>query len=220
MPSVSLIDSAAFTKVAPDSPGPTGGGAGSAAILPEPDLLTTMTFSGDVGAEIAALAVKSGEKQQHTAQTQRDAQMRVEVDSDNAQVDAMNKKAEDIRSAGWAEGLGMAAEGAFTLASSTEFVPTKDGGFTLTPEGHALQAEGKLWNAGATLGSGSAKALGAGEDANAEKAKATSDLAKAAAEDAHDARKGADDFVSAAIDFYKEYTSAQSSAKSAAMFHA
>jgi hypothetical protein len=49
--------------------------------------------------------------------------MTIEVQSDDRQVAAMNRKADDIRAAGWAEGLGMVAEGGFSLAASTEMVP-------------------------------------------------------------------------------------------------
>jgi hypothetical protein len=175
-------------------------------ILPDP-----LAMSGDPGAELAALAVQSGEEQQTVAQAGRDTEEKIEVAEDNQQVADMQKKATDIRTAGIVTGAGMAAEGGCTLA----------GAFSQTDKMRQIvTGGGKVANGGATIGGAFANAAAANEDANAAAAKSASDQAKGAADDLHDAKKAGGDFISAALDFYREYTSAQASASSAALHRA
>jgi hypothetical protein len=183
--------------------------AGAEAGLPDP--VTALALSGDPGAELAALAVQSGERQETVAQTARDAQEQTEVSDDNQQVAAMHQKADDIRSAGMWQGLGMAAEGGGTVAGAFFSSPK------ITQE---LQGGGKMANGGATITATHFSAAEANDDANADQARAAADQAKGAADDLHDAKKAGGDFISAALDFYREYTSAQASANSAALHRA
>jgi hypothetical protein len=177
----------------------------SGTILPDP-----IVMSGDPGAELAALAVQSGEEQETVAQAGRDAEQQMEVSEDNQQVADMRQKADDMRSAGVVEGVGMMAEGGASVGAA--FVPTKIG--------MGLQGGGKLANGGATIGKTMFQASEANDDANAAAAKSASDQAKGAADDLHDAKKAGGDLISAALDFYREYTSAQASASSAALHRA
>ena len=190
-------------------PTTSAGAADAASILPDP--VTALQMSGDPGAELAALAVKSGEQQETNAQAARDAQKNMEVSEDNRQVAAMNQKANDIRSAGLWEGAGMMAEGAGSIASAFT---------TSTKWGDGLKGAGKVGNGAAIMAAAEPKAAGANADADAAAAKSASDQAKSAAEDLHDAKKAGAEFVSTALDFYREYTSAQASARSAGLHRA
>jgi hypothetical protein len=190
-------------------PANTANAANAANILPDP--VTALQMSGDPGAELAALAVKSGEQQETNAQAARDTEQHMEVSEDNQQVAAMDQKANDIRSAGLWEGAGMMAEGAGSIASAVT---------TSTKWGDGLKGAGKAGNGAAIMVAAQSKAAGANDDADAAAAKSASDQAKSAADDEHDAKKAGADFVSAAIDFYREYTSAQASARSAALHRA
>jgi hypothetical protein len=188
--------------------------ANAANILPDP--VTALQMSGDPGAELAALAVKSGEQQETNAQAARDAQKNMEVSEDNQQVAAMNQKADEVRAGGLTEGLGMIAEGGFGVAAARTMA--SDGKPTL--ESAVLSFDGKVLKAGSVIDAAGAKAAEANADAAAAAAKSASDQAKGAADDLHDAKKAGAEFVSTALDFYREYTSAQASARSAALHRA
>ena len=190
---------------APSSVAASGGGT----ILPDP--LAAMALSGDPGAELAALAVQSGERQQTVAQTARDTEAQIEVGEDHQQVDAMHQKARDIRAAGIWEGGGMIGEGACSFTGA--FLPSPKLGNSFVAGGKGADGVAKVVAAGS-------RAAEANDDATAAAAKSASDQAKSAADDLHDVKKGAGDFISAALDFYREYTSAQASANSAALHRA
>jgi hypothetical protein len=193
----------------------TPGAVGSAdSILPDP--VDALLASGDPGAEIAALAVKSGEQQQTNAQAARQADQAIEVSEDQQQVAAMNQKADEIRSGGLASGLGTIAEGGFNVAAAG--VVASDGKESL--QSAALKLDGTVLKAGASINAANSSASEANDDASAAAAKSASDQAKSAADDENDAKKSAGDFINAAIEFYKEYTSAQASANSAALHRA
>ena len=194
--------------VTPDGTTSTGySDAGTA--LPDP--LTTLALSGDPGAELAALAVQSGEAEDAVAQEARDTEVAIEVREDARQVDAMHKKAGDIRTAGIWEGVGMAVEG---VAGVLAVIPASN------RVADAVKLGGKAANGGAIIASTFYKATEADDDALADAAKSASDLAKGAADDLGDARKSAGDLISAALDFYREYTSAQAAANTAALHRA
>jgi hypothetical protein len=134
----------------------------------------------------------------------------MEVSDDNQQVADMRQKADDIRSGGIVEGVGMMIEGGASVGAALS-----------SPKvGAALQGGGKVEGGLTAIGQATFKAAEANDDANAAAAKSASDQAKGAADDLHDAKKAGADFVSAAIDFYREYTSAQASASSAALHRA
>jgi len=193
---------------------PASNETGALATLPDP--VTSLALSGDPGAELAALAVQSGEEEETVAQTGRDAEEKAEVSADDQQVAAMRQKADEIRADGLTEGLGMMAQGGFEMGAAGAM--GADG--KQTPLSSGLKAGGILAQGGSTVGGAFFKADQANDDARAAAAKSASDQARTAADDLHDAKKGAGDFVSAALDFYREYTSAQASASSAALHRA
>ena len=183
-------------------------------ILPDP--IETLALSGDPGAELAALSVESGEQQQKVSQTARDTEAQIEARSDQQEVTAMRQKADDIRIGGCVEGIGMMAEGGCDLAAAGDV--TADG--RPTPAANADKAQGTIFKATSMIGGAVFKGAEADHDADAAAAKAASDQARSAADDMHDAKKAGGDLISAALDFYREYTSSQASARSSAIHRA
>jgi len=189
----------------------------SSSVLPDPD--NTLALSGDPGAELAALMVDAGSRQRETAQAARETQEKVEEQEDDAEVNAMRQKASDIETAGWAEGLGMAFEGAMGIAGAAVSARAAigDPGASRRAVGAGLTAGGRLGSATGLVASAYPKADEATMDANAAAHKAASDRARTAGDDLKDARKSGDDLVSAALEFYREYTGAQASERGAAL---
>lgn len=189
----------------------------SSSVLPDPN--TTLALSGNPGAELAALMVKAGAAQRDTAQAARETQEKVEEQEDDAEVSAMRQKASDIQTAGWAEGLGMAFEGAMGVAGAavTAGAATGDAGATRRADGAGIGAGGRVGSATGLIAAAYPKADEATMDANAAAHKAASDRARTAGDDLKDARKSGDDLVSAALDFYREYTGAKASERGAAL---
>jgi hypothetical protein len=170
-----------------------------------------MTASGDVGAELAALAVQSGEAQRRTSRDIRDALEDSVESQENQQVDALRAKAADTFASSLIEGLGTAAEGGCQLGASFA----------------TCDAVKLKWNASGTLAQGVAKMGSAlyaqnavNDDANATSDASAADRAKRAIQDTGDAYKDAGDYVNAAIDFYREYVSAQGQTMNAALHRA
>jgi hypothetical protein len=191
--------------------GTTAAGDGNAGTaLPDP--VTALALSGDPGAELAALAVQSGELQENVARTARDTEVELEVHEDNEQVDALHKKADDIRASGIWEGVGMIAEGASGVLPAVVPVSSR--------VADAVKLGGKGADGMAVIASTFGKAAEANDDAAAAAARSASDRAKGAADDLSDAKKSAGDLISAALDFYREYTSAQAAANTAALHRA
>lgn len=185
-----------------------------------PDPLTALLCSGDPGAEIAALAVKTGETQQSTAQAARDGDEQLEVNEDNQEVAAMRQKAGETLLAGIADGAGMIAEGGAAVGAASYSPPA--GGCELAADRlrDAMKAGGKVADGGLQVSAAFSKTAEANSDADAAAHEAAADQAKRAADDMHDAKKAGSDYVSAAMDFYNEYTSAKSQANSAILHRA
>jgi len=114
-------------------------------ILPDP--VASLAMSSDPGAELAAFAVQTGEHQETNAQRTRDTEEKIEVNEDNQQVTAMNQKADDIRSGGLTEGLGMIGEGGFDVAAAGAM--SSDAKVTL--QSAAFKFDGTVFKAGSTI---------------------------------------------------------------------
>jgi hypothetical protein len=183
-------------------------------VLPEP--VQALAFSGDPGAELAALAVLSGNAQQRVTQQARDTEEKAEAVQDQLQVDELRGKADEIRNAGWIEGAGMMMEGGLDLGAAGKV--TLDG--RPTAAGNRIHAYAEFTKAFTAVGGATAKAEESTRDAAAAAHKAAADQARAAADDLHDAKKAAGDFVAAALDFYREYVSSQASERSATLHRA
>jgi hypothetical protein len=200
-------------------------------------IITQLQASGDPGAELAAMAVQSGETQRKGANEARDAYERAEASEDQQEVDAMRQKADDIRSEAWIEGAGMVLQGGLELGGSCEAldtlsnVPSSSVGPTDQPrvqvmlatanaETGAFRGAGGVANGVATVMAAGSKAAQANDDASAAQHRGNADLAKAAADDMHDASKDAGDFVKAALDFYNGYVSSEAQTRAAALHRA
>lgn len=156
-------------------------GATTPSLLPAP--LGALMSSGDVGAEIAALAVENGMGERSLAREERQAAEARAQSQEAQEVHAIHAEASSLRVQAWVDaGTMVAAE-----------VAGKD-------------------SAGAALGT-AAKTLvddyfAAGQkddEANAKACEAASTDAKAAADDAHETLAGANDYIKSALDFYQEY---------------
>jgi hypothetical protein len=189
-------------------------------------IIAQLEVSGDPGAEIAALAVQSGETQRKGANEARDAYESAEASEDQQEVDAMRQKADDIRSEAWTEGVGMVVQGGLELGGSCEALDEMKGApsqVTTTranAEMAAFRGAGGVANGVATLMAAGSKAAQANDDASAAQHRGNADQAKAAAEDTHDASKDAGDFVKAALDFYNGYVSSEAQTRAAALHRA
>jgi hypothetical protein len=208
MSTIARIQTPGAAPIEPEAPRAT---AATASLLPDP--LDQLATSGDPGAELAALAVKSGQNDRKITQALRDGFETMELNQDRMEVDAMRKKASDIRTGGLVEGLGTVAEGALSFAAAGMVHP--DG--SSTAGGNRLRAGATLLHGAAAMGAAGFKAEEAGDDADAAMHKGSADMARSAAEDMQGAKKSAGDDISAAIDFFREYSSAKSSEQSAAL---
>jgi hypothetical protein len=202
--SVSKTSSANGSDAAPSA---NQAGEGPA---PLPDPVVALATSGDVGAEIAALAVQSGDAQRRTAQDIRDALEQYVDSQENHQIEAMRAKARDAFANSFIEGAGMAANGAFGCVGASKDQATKS----------EWAGGGMLAQGGAKIGSAFFAQSMANDDADATSHSSSADRAKRSIQDASDAFKGAGDYVNAAIEFYREYVSAQGQTMNAALHRA
>jgi len=175
------------------------------------NIVNMLTSSGDIGAEMAALAVQSGQEQKDVARASRDADEAAEEHEEDQEVQAMRQKADDIRSEALLDGIGTAAEGIGMIGA----------GFSSTPQvGERWQGGGKLVAAGMHIGGGDKGAHEAADDATAAQHAAAADHAKSAAEDMHDAARDASDYVKTAVEFYRDYVSTEAETRAAALHRA
>jgi hypothetical protein len=167
--------------------------------------------SGDVGAELAALAVQSGEAQRRTSQDIRDALEDSVESQENQQIDAMRAKARDTFASSFIEGAGIAASGACDFGAAFSTCDATKSEWT---------ASGKLAQGFAKMGSAFYAQNSVNDDADATSDASAADRAKRAIQDTNDAYKDAGDYVSAAINFYREYVAAQGQTTNAALHRA
>jgi hypothetical protein len=161
-------------------------------------------FDGDLGAQVAALAVQSDAD---TASVERRIQQSeldiAESESDRA-IEAMHQKANDVRVQGVVDGCATMGEGALQAASAYSGGGGGGGG----------GAGGGSWaKSASTAVEGSDKLLDAyfagkqgDDDANVKTASDAADRANQAAKDAHDAAGAARDASDKALDFYRNYS--------------
>jgi hypothetical protein len=189
-------------------------------------IITQLESSGDPGAELAALAVQSGEAQRTGADAARDAYETAEASEDQQEVDAMRQKADDIRSEAWTEGAGMVLQGGLELGGSCEAIddmgsaPKQAMLTRANTEMGVFRGAGNVASGVANVLATGSKAAQANDDAAAALQRGNADQAKAAAEDMHDASKDASDFVKAALDFYNGYVSSEAQTRAAALHKA
>jgi hypothetical protein len=168
-------------------------------LLPQPN---AALLSGDPATALAALAIQNGKDERDIERTAKSTFDAIEDREEQAEVDQMHQKADDIRSnALISSGLEVSA-GAPTCAGA------KYDGVAKT-----LDAGGKAYGA---LG----KATEEVDEATIRTHEHAANHAKRAAEDARDGVKDATELIKTAIDFYREYTTAKDQAQSAATHRA
>jgi hypothetical protein len=199
------VDDAATTTPVASAPPTT--------LLPEPGELM---LGADMGAEIAALAVKTGESQQDVDTKAAEAQDTVQASADAAQVSTMHDEASTMRTGAWTSGLLQMGAGALTIASAGVSVGAAAGS-TASGVAGGLKGASEGMSGGSTLAGGLNKAATTDMDANAAASKALADAAQQSGAAERDGEKSASTFVQAAIDFYKEYEASKAQAQAAAV---
>jgi hypothetical protein len=179
---------------------------------------SVLAFGGDVGAEVAALAIDSGKEtqivEQQAEQADEDRAARAEAD----QVNQMRQKADDMRTQGIVDGSTTMGEGALSAAAAGCSFRASGASPTSGMRAGELNAEGGWYKSAATGLDGSTKladgffgAAGANADANAKASEASAERAHQAARDAHDAAAGAQSAIDKTLSFYEQYTQVQAS---------
>lgn len=204
------------------SPADPGDGSVS---LPDPAAVFSQGVSGDLGAELAALALKAGQKERDVAQQARDLFEGAMSRQEDAAVAAMRQKADDIQSGAVASGLFTIGEGAMQMSQGMDAFNATTAQRSGDPSGAAgwkLQEQcdqglGIVLKGSGTLVAGIFQAAAERDESVVAQSRSAADHAKTAAEDMHDAAKNADGFVRAAIDFYREYSSSQNHSLLAAL---
>jgi hypothetical protein len=198
-----------YTPLDGPSSGTSSRAVGASAL---PDPTPPIVPITDLGAELAALIVKSGQTARQQDEQERAADEKAEDKADNAQVAALRQKASDIESEGLVDGLSTMASGALQLGSAVNTAQS-----SVAPAGSQAAADLKIRAAGfafqGTLVKGEGdiegstyKAAQANDDANATAHSADASRAKRAEDAESDDIKSDRDLISAAVDFYKEYT--------------
>jgi len=171
--------------------------------------------SGDPGAMLAALVMKSGDEQRKVAREQRDQAMKAEDTADNAEIQDMHDKADLQRAQGIVDGSLQIAQGVTTIGAGC------------SEASGASKRTTAEWNgAGAAFGAGKSVADGffsgaiTDKDADAKQADVSANSFKQMADDAHDSEKDATDLMNKALDFYKEYVDTKAQTMMAAIHRA
>jgi saccharopine dehydrogenase-like NADP-dependent oxidoreductase len=152
--------------------------------------------SGDMGAQVAALVVQSGQDQGDVARAERNAEQQLEDAAEQQQVEDMRAKADSAEIGAFVEGAAQVGAGC--------------AGGMQTGGGLALSGAGKI-------GGGVFDGLAAHDDADATAALHAATHASRAVDDAAQAARDARKLESDALDFYRAYVEADGQAKNAAL---
>lgn len=193
------------------------GGSTDSSLLPEPTAL--VTSSGDVGAEIAAMAVNTGETERQTDDQARAADEAQQDREEEREVQDMRDEAGKIReSAIWTgasgvlQGAGEIGGGAMASNDGTEAERARSESWAAMFKGGGAAA-----SAVPKVGAGMADGDKASLEADAAAHKAAADHAASAAGDLRDASSRANDAITQALNFYREYVSTQGQTWNAAV---
>ncbi len=224
MPIQGISGSAGVSPTYDTTPAVGGNATGAAdgAALPSPS--TQLVPVADLGAQLAALLIKSGQNERDIDDKMRAADEKQEDDAESAQVASMRQKASDIESEGLVEGLTTIGAGAMQLGSAVDSAQSSmqpagsPASADLKTQAAAWSFEGTLLKGEGDIAGTSFKGAQATDDANATADGATASHAKRAADDASDDMKSARDFINSAVDFYKQYTETKAQ-EQAALVH-
>jgi hypothetical protein len=157
--------------------------------------VSLLLLDGDIGAQVAALSIRSAQKQR---ETNRDLQVAEEAAlerAEDAQVEALHQKAADIRAAGLIDGAfgmgsGLLTMGAGSTHSDNEQLRYKGGAAISEAEGKAL--------------GGLARAEQADHEADADAHDHEAGHHRRNLDAARDAVRESQDLLERALDFYKQ----------------
>jgi hypothetical protein len=217
--------------------------AEDADLMPE---VSALLHGGDLGAEIAALAILSCNEQRKIAKQLRAIEEKTLSASEKAELDAMRDKAEHTRNAGFIGGFTTVGAGVLTMgagacaggraagsqapAAGSE-APTADAGATAAKAAnHSAKSSvdlSKVMEGSASVVQGGGKvwsthAQNAADEAN-EEATAQQQMVsrqKRALEDTREMDSDAKKHMEKILDLYKQYSSAKQEASRAALFRA
>jgi hypothetical protein len=176
---------------------------------------------GDLGAQLAALLVNSGQDARKTDQQARAADEKAEDDAEQAQVASLRQKASDIQSDGLVDGLTTIGAGALQLGASVNSAqssaqpPGSQARADLASKGAALSFDSTLLKGEGGIVGTSFKAAQANDDANATAHEADASHAKRSADDQDEDMKNDTAFINSAVDFYKQYAETKAQEKAA-----
>jgi hypothetical protein len=185
----------------------------SAPLVPEP---LPVVLGGDVAAEIAALAVQTGESQRDIDSKAAETEDNIQDNAAQAEVATMHDEASTMRAGAWEGGLLQIGAGACSIASAGASIGAKPGS-DAAGWAAGLNGTSQSLMGGATIAGGLSKAAGTDSQALATAQKALSDSAQRAGLAARDGQKNATDFVQSALDFYRQYETAKAEAQAAAL---
>jgi hypothetical protein len=173
---------------------------------------------GDIGAEVAGLAVQCGLRSETADDQIEQAEEQAAATESNAQVQAMRRKADDVRAAGIVEGcIGMAAG---ALQGGTAASDAAAANSATSAAASALKAQGEWFRAASTGLEGGGKIVDAfaqgsqlSDDATAKADGDAADRALQAARDEHDAASGDQSLVQSALQAASQTEQAEASTR-------
>lgn len=174
---------------------PSAAGAAPPSLLPEPSPLVA-GVAGDIGAELAALAVRSGQLQRAAATSARDADEARAQDEARQEVQDIRAQAQSMRQQAW-------LDAATTVATATA--------------GGKSRVLGSVLAGARAFGDGLYGADQRDDEAGAKSHEAGVNAARFAADGARDAVSDARDFIRSALDFYREYVATRAQTRAAAL---
>jgi hypothetical protein len=194
----------------------------SAAPLPPP-----MEYSGDMALELTALITKmAGERKKSGREARAHEEMALDK-AEQGQIDDLRAKAHDLRSEGMHElGAGLVSAGFSAVSAGAGFAAASKlgGDGAATVASRTWDATGKGAEAAGIAASAGFKAIATADradqvldDAAAAADEHAASHAKRAIDDARDEIREGNDLGKKALEFYREFSSAQNQAQMAAL---
>lgn len=202
------------------SPSSAPAGAAGARLLPDP--VDSLCASGDPGAMMAALIIKSAKEERSTSEQARDAEAAIQDCEERNEVAAMHAQADDIRYEGIAKGLSEVGSGALTVASGSAQVdtaraPTKAASDVFNGHAKSYDGAGRIASGVGELYSKQLAANGKEHEATAKMHEQAATHAKHSVDSSDDDVKDARELFKKALDFYHEYATSKAQADAAAL---
>jgi hypothetical protein len=173
-----------------------------------------MVLDGDMGAEIAALAVQQGTAQQNIDNQAIGEQDSVEDQAEQAEVQTMHEQATETRNGAIASGALQIGGGLCSMGAGGLGMSSLKNAASLST---MMKGGSEAFVGGGTIAGGLGQAAATDSAALAAAQKSAGDAANRAGQTDRSAQKSASDFVESAIEFYREYETAKAQAAAAAL---